>query len=680
MPKTTDNAVFDLNSRFSYDGEKLIYYYDCETVWIEPWGKDSVRVRSTKMAEMPILDWELLPPSKTDVLIEKNDDESVSLINGKLTVNVSKRGKITFFNQKGELILSEFVRNRQDSKSEDFSALEIEPREFKAIVGGDYQLTARFESLSDKEKLYGMGQYQQPYLDLKGCELELAQRNSQVSVPFLLSSLGYGFLWNNPAVGRASFNKNVTVWEAKSTKLLDYWVTVGDTPAKIEENFAKAVGTVPMMPDYAMGFWQCKLRYQTQEELLNVARTYKKKGIPLSVIVIDFFHWPYQGEWKFDSEYWPDPDAMVKELKEMGTELMVSVWPTVDYRSENFEEMKQKGYLTRTERGLRLAKDFQGNTIDTDVTNPAARKYMWSKIKENYYSKGIKAFWLDEAEPGYSVYDFDNYRYHIGPTLQVGNIYPAMYAKTFFDGMKSEGEDEIISLIRCGWVGIQKYGALVWSGDIHSDFKAFRNQYAAGLNMGIAGIPWWNTDIGGFHGADIRDPYFHELLVRWFEYGTFCPVMRLHGSRDPFKEPMGTQRGAACPSGADNEIWSFGEEIEKICSEYIFIRERMRPYITKLMKEAHENGTPVMRTLFYEFPDDREAWEDKEEYMFGSDLLVAPVMYEGMRERSVYLPKGAVWTHVWTGEKYDGGQTVTVKAPLDQIPLFIRDSADIPIL
>ena len=183
------------------------------------------------------------------------------------------------------------------------------------------------------------------------------------SVPFMLSSLGYGFLWNNPAVGRVNFGKNITTWEAFSSKKLDYWITAGDTPAEIEEAYANATGKVPMMPEYAMGFWQCKLRYQTQEELLEVAREYKRRNLPISVIVVDFFHWPMQGEWKFDPTYWPDPDAMIKELKDMGIELMVSIWPTVDYRSENFNEMKSKGLLIRVDSGYPISMDFQGNTL-----------------------------------------------------------------------------------------------------------------------------------------------------------------------------------------------------------------------------------------------------------------------------------------------------------------------------
>lgn len=666
------------NSCFYRKENCLVYMYDSQQLWVEPWGENSLRVRATKQAKMPTEQWALMTPRHTEVNILPEEDGGASIQNGKLKAVISASGKLSFYNQEGKCLLEEYLRNRKDVRADYCSALEIEAREFAPIIGGDYKLAVRFESLDADEHLYGMGQYQQPHLNLKGCDLELAHRNSQASVPFVLSSRGYGFLWNNPAVGRVTFGKNVTTWEARSTKAMDYWVTAGDTPAEIEEAYAKATGTVPMMPDYGMGFWQCKLRYQTQEELLTVAREYKRRNLPIDVIVVDFFHWPMQGEWKFDSTYWPDPDGMIAELKEMGIELMVSIWPTVDYRSENFEEMKQKGYLVRTERGFRICMDFQGNTIHYDATNPGARSYLWEKVKKNYYDKGVKVFWLDEAEPEYSVYDFDNYRYHLGPNVQIGNLYPVMYAKTFFDGMQAEGQENIVNLLRCAWAGSQKYGALVWSGDIHSDFGTLRNQFAAGLNMGIAGIPWWTTDIGGFHGGWIDDPKFHELFVRWFEYGTFCPVMRLHGDREPHKPQYGTTGGAACVSGADNEVWTYGPEVEKICTKYMWLRERMRPYITKLMGEAHEKGTPVMRPLFYEFPKDARAWEEHQEYLFGADILVAPVMYEAMREREVYLPQGSSWTHVWSGQTYEGGQKVVVAAPLEEIPLFVRAGAQLP--
>ena len=674
----SQDEVKEVFGYFEQKGDALCYRYQAERLFIEPWGENSLRVRSMKSAEMDKEDWALLPPAKAcqpKIVVREDGGE---ITNGKIKAEINLIGKLSFYNQKGELLLEEYVRNRKDMFGDTCSSLEVEAREFKPIIGGDYRLTVRFVS-GQKEKIYGMGQYQQPYLDLKGADLELAHRNSQASVPFMISSLGYGFLWNNPAVGRVNFGKNITTWEAYSTKKLDYWITAGDTPAEIEESYVNAAGKVPMMPDYAMGFWQCKLRYQTQEELLEVAREYKRRNLPISVIVVDFFHWPLQGEWKFDPTYWPNPDAMIAELKEMGIELMVSIWPTVDYRSENFKEMDDKGLLIRVESGYPISMDFMGNTLHYDATNPEAREYVWQKAKQNYYEKGIKVFWLDEAEPEYTVYDFENYRYHLGPDVQVGNIYPVMYAKTFFDGMKAEGQENIINLLRCAWAGSQRYGALVWSGDIKSSFPSMKNQVAAGLNMGLAGIPWWTTDIGGFFGANVKDPEFHELLIRWFQYGCFCPVMRLHGYRWPLQPQQGTTGGAECVSGAPNEVWSYTTQVYDILSEYLRMRERLRPYVTKRMQEAHEKGTPVMRPMFYDFPDDPICWEVETQYLFGPDILVVPITDAGCRTIEVYLPAGASWTNAWSGEKFQGGQWITADAPIEQIPLFARDGFDIPV-
>lgn len=652
------------------NGNRLEYRYDAEKVWIEPWGDHALRIRATKCAEMPTENWALRKKDSTAEVVVTEQEGTIT--NGKIRAVLSKGGKLMIYNQKGELLLEEYARNRRDLYDPKCSAIEVEAREFRPILGGDYHLTMRLESVSPNERLYGMGQYQQTYLNLKGTDLEMAHRNSQASVPFLLSSLGYGLLWNNPAVGRAVLGKNIMSFEAYSTKALDYWIVAGDTPAEIEEAYAGVTGTAPMMPEYGMGFWQCKLRYQTPEEVLTVAREYKKRGLPLDLIVIDFFHWFKQGDWSFDPTYWPDPKAMVEELNSMGVELMVSVWPTVDKTCDNYPEMLEKGYLIRTDRGHRVGLDFMGATIHFDATNPEARAYVWEKIKKNYYDLGIKTFWLDEAEPEYTAYDFDNYRYHLGPSLAVGNCYPKMYSQMVYEGQEAAGQKNIINLVRCAWSGSQKYGALVWSGDIASSFESMRNQLTAGLNMAIAGIPWWTTDIGGFHGGDPKDPAFRELFARWFAWGAFCPVMRLHGDREPRQPQIGTTGGAICASGGDNEVWSYGEEVYEICKKYLTLREKMRDYIRTLMKETHEKGSPVMRPLFYEFPQDSAAWEVEDQYLFGSDYLVAPVLYSGVTERRVYLPKGCSWENIDTGETFAGGQYMTAPAPLAIIPVFRR--------
>ncbi|HUI68989.1 MAG TPA: glycoside hydrolase family 31 protein [Spirochaetia bacterium] len=652
---------------------RLVRRYDDELLWIEPWGS-GLRVRATcRSGIREDHNWALLPQNSANAHISANGDDG-SIAHGDIVARVHHRGQISFFNAKGAPLLEERWRTRTSGSL--FSSIEIRGRELRPVAGDLFRITVRFES-HDDERIFGMGQYQDGRLNLKGSALELAHRNSQASVPFFLSSRGYGLLWNNPAIGRATFAANLTELVAEQSSQLDYWITTGDTPASIEERYASVTGTVPMMPEFAMGFWQCKLRYRTQEELLWVAREYKRRGLPISVIVCDFFHWPLQGDWKFDPRLWPDPEAMVKELRSMGIELMVSVWPTVDKKSANFEPMREAGLLTRVDRGIRTTMDFMGVTVFFDATNPDARAFVWNRVSENYYRKGIRVFWLDEAEPEYSVYDFDNYRYHLGSDMEVGNIYPVGYAQAFYDGMRAEGQKEVINLLRCAWAGSQRYGALVWSGDIDCTFDTLRRQLAAGLNMGIAGIPWWTTDIGGFEGGDPDDPAYRELLIRWFQWGAFCPVFRLHGHRVHREQPASLEDFLL--SGGPNEVWSYGDEAYGILVKYLRLRERLRPYIVRMMRQAHEKGTPVMRPLFYDFPSDDRAWEQEEQYMFGPDLLVAPVMHPGMRRRTVYLPTGAQWTEAETGASHAGGQTVDVEAPLDRIPVFVRDDARIPV-
>lgn len=675
---------------------ELIYEYDNEKVVIEGWGPDAFRVRATRNKDFTDHNWalsEAVPQTTPEVVVKKDensggagmfnmyksqDNSDYHITNGKITASINNEGVITYKNANGKILLQEQWQRLKDVPSK---SLNRNGREFKAIEGENYHLAVRFVP-NDGEKLFGMGQYQMKYMDMKGCSLELADRNSQASVPFVLSSEGYGFLWNNPAIGRVTFAKNETEWIAESSKQIDYWIVAGDTPAEIEQKYMSVVGKAPMMPEYGMGFWQCKLRYRTQEELLTVARKHKALGLPMDVIVADFFHWTQQGEYKFDPEAWPDVKGMCDELDKMGIKLMVSVWPTVDRRSENWDEMMEKGMLVRTERGVRVTMQMFGQETFMDPTNPATRKFVWEKCKKNYFDNGVRLFWLDEAEPEYTVYDYDNYRYYLGTDKEVGNIYPLMYAKGFFEGMKEAGMENPMNLLRCAWAGSAKYGALVWSGDIDSTWECFGRQIRAGLSMAIAGIPWWTTDIGGFHGAFTDDKDFRQLLIRWFEWGAFCPVMRLHGNRNPAHDFSGDLISGvgSFGSGADNEVWSYGEEAQKIMSNYILMRERLRPYIRSVMKDTHETGNPVMRPLFYEFSKDPESWKIDDEYLFGSDILVAPIYTENSYSRNVYLPAGESWKEVFTGKIYEGGQYITVDAPLDQIPLFERDGVELPIL
>ena len=652
---------------FESDHGKLVWRNEGETLMIMPWGENSLRVLSGMMRETELTDFALLSPADEAQAIIKIEERNAVICNGKITAEITmdswrSYARIRFINQKGDLLLQEISTG---------GALALKARHFKPILGGDHALTVTFEANAD-ERLYGMGQYQQEYLDLKHCSLELAHRNSQASVPFVMSSLGYGFLWHNPSIGEVHFGKNRTTWQARSTKQMDYFITAGDTPAQISLAYAKATGFAPIMPEYGLGFWQCKLRYWNQEQLLSVAREYKKRNLPIDVIVCDFFHWPKMGDFRFDPEFFPDPQAMVDELKSMGIELMVSVWPQISLESENYQEMRQQGLLVKSELGEQIGMRFGGDSMFYDVTNPRAREYVWDKCKKNYSDLGIRIFWLDEAEPEYGTYDFENYRYSMGSNLQIGNIYPQLYSRNFYEGMRASGEENPVNLVRCAWAGSQRYGALVWSGDIHSDWETFRKQVCAGLSMGIAGIPWWTTDIGGFHGGYPEDEGFRELLIRWFQWGAFCPVMRIHGDRQPGHKLYRRDGREALFTGTDNEVWSYGDTAYPILVKYMRLREKMRSYTRRLMTEAHEEGKPLMRTMFYEFPLDEKCWQIQDQYMFGDTFLVAPVMYAGMRERGVYLPHGARWKNIGTGAIFEGGQVITAQAPLDTMPVFER--------
>ena len=552
-------------------------------------------------------------------------------------------------------------------------------RLFMPSRNGYGRLEQRFTAYDD-ERLYGLGQHTHGRLDQKGLVLDLVQRNAEVSIPFLLSSRGYGFLWNNPAVGRVELAANGTRWVADDARQLDYWVTAGDGPREILGHYADATGYPPMLPEWAAGFWQSKLRYRTQEELLEVAREYHARGLPLSVIVADFFHWTHLGDWRFDPAEWPDPAAMVRELDELGVKLMVSVWPSVSPLSSNHREMHEKGLLVAAENGVPAHAPWKDKGFDVempvafyDATNPVARQFVWSKVKENYYDLGVRAWWLDGDEPEIQPGHPHNLGFHAGPGSEVVNLYPQANAQAFHDGIRAEGDDEVVLLSRSAWAGSQRFGAALWSGDIPATWASLRTQVRAGLNVALAGIPWWTTDIGGFHGGDPASPEYRELMVRWFQYGVFCPLFRLHGFRDP-RPPFGPSM-----TGGPNEVWSFGPEALPAITESLRLRERLRPYLMAQMRVAHEQGVPPMRPLFVDFPADASAWDVSDQFLLGPDVLVAPVLAPGLTARRVYLPAGASWTDAVTGARHDGGVTVEAEAPAERIPVFLRDGAEVPI-
>jgi alpha-D-xyloside xylohydrolase len=662
-------------NRYREQGTALECSSGQEILRLEPWGPDAIRVRAALGPVLDGLPGALLDPPDVPDTHVKIEDGSAQLVSGSITATITEGGDFA----------QPVLRFTRSGTDEELVAEEPQhfwwpgPRLYSPTGNGYHRLEQRFRAYHE-ERLYGLGQHTHGLLDQKGAVIDLTQRNAEVTIPFLLSSRGYAVLWNNPAIGRVELATTGTRWVADSARQIDYWVTAG-SPADLLRRYADATGHAPMLPGWASGFWQCKLRYRTQAELLAVAREYQRRGLPLSVIVSDFFHWTHLGDWKFDPAEWPDPAGLVAELGEMGVKLVVSIWPSVSPLSENYREMAERGLLIGTEYGPPAHADWPDKGIDTsiavafyDATNAEAREFVWSRIRQNYLLPyGIDAWWLDACEPELRPGFQANLRYREGPGLEVGNLYPREHARAFYEGMHAEGHPEVVSLVRSAWAGSQRYGAALWSGDIPADFATLRAQVRAGLNVAISGLPWWTTDIGGFQGGDPDDPEFRELIIRWFQYGVFCPLFRLHGFREPRTE-FGVGQ-----TGGPNEVWSFGAEAFGCIKDMLLLRERLRPYVMDQMGVAHAEGLPPMRPVFVDFPGDAAAWDSDEEFMLGPSLLIAPVTRYRDRERRVYLPAGSSWTDPWTGEVSEGGATITVAAALDRIPVFLRDGARLPI-
>jgi alpha-D-xyloside xylohydrolase len=651
--------------RISADTTTLYWRLNGEFLKIEPWGPDGVRVRATNHPDFPNIPGALdAAPAVAPATVSIGEDKG-SLTNGKLRAEIWANGTLHFSNVQTGVVLLEEPRpifNKPPA------------RWYRPQQGSNLsKIEVAFRSTRG-ERIFGLGQHQHGLLDNKGAVIELEQRNTVVCIPFYISTAGYGFLWNNPGVGRVELGTNLTRWVMEATRGIDYYIVAGDTPAEILEKYVDATGHPPLLPDFALGFWQCKLRYRTQEELLAVVREYKRRDLPLAVIVSDYFHWRMMGDWAMDPRDWPDPAGMMQELKELGVELMVSIWPTVNPSNTTYAEMAERGLLAQTVHGVQAHIPITDTTPEGlsmvayyDATNPEARAYVWDKVKQNYLDYGVRVFWLDADEPELMPMHAENIRYALGAGLEVTNIYPLLHQKGFYDGMLAAGQHEVINLSRSGWAGTQRYGAAVWSGDIYSTFEALRAQIPAGLNIAMSGIPWWTTDIGGFMEGDVRTDYFKELIVRWFQYGVFCPLFRLHGVRLPLNGLYGAQS-----SGADNEVWSFGDTAYAIIRKLLLLREQLKPYLRMLNRAAHERGAPPMRPLVYDFPTDAAAANLADEFMLGPDLLVAPVVEQGAAARPVYLPSGATWVEAWSGQEFQGGQTLEAAAPIERIPVYWR--------
>jgi alpha-D-xyloside xylohydrolase len=521
-----------------------------------------------------------------------------------------------------------------------------------------------FPIYGSHEGLYGLGQHQAGVWNYRGETVDLSEENTNLAIPLLVSTNGYGIFWNNPSRSRVN-NRfiHALYLSAEVADRVDYYFFYGPEPDQIIGHYRELTGEVPLFGRWAYGFWQCKNKYQSQQELETVAARYRALHIPVDNIVQDWFWWVTMGEMKWNPNY-PDPQGMIDKLHEEHFHLMVSIWPYFRPGSAVYDEFDKKGWF--------IAKTVQPSFHPVgqalyDATNPEARKQYWANANTALFQKGVDAWWLDTDEPeteGREDSILVTNKLYLGSGTRYANVYPLFHSGGVSDGQRAASDEKrVFILSRSAYAGSQRYGVTAWSGDVLSDWVTFQRQIPAGLNYAISGMPYWTTDVGGFiSGGNLNDPKFRELFVRWFQFGAFSPIFRVHGTRNP----------------DENELWSYGADAQKILVDYDTLRYRLMPYIySEAWQVTNQHGT-LMRPLVMDWRNDVEAQNTGDEYLFGPAILVSPVTTQGATSRTVYLPE-ATWYDFWTGEKQEGGKRIEADAPLSKLPLFVRAGSIIPM-
>lgn len=728
-------------------------------------------------------------------------NNKVVISTAKLTAKVdTKTGQVAFFDQNNQPLLKEKAGGG------------------KTILSGSFEnhqthsVKQVFDSPAD-EAIYGLGQHQDRLLNIKGYDLDLYQHNTEVYIPFFVSTKGYGLLWNNlsytrfnhpdpivsiPAnqlfdkegtvgglsstlfkddafkeisqsekqtakialvkeapvksasytgylladrTGEYSFysyvdgtfslkvngelvlnnwapyanardmgrinlekgkrykikvawqrfhknnsfqlkwrepgNKSETSLWSKSGEEINYYVIGGQNMDQIISGYRTLTGKATILPKWAMGFWQCRERYKTQDEILNTVREFRKRKIPLDLIVQDWQYWKID-EWgsaTFEPSRYPNPKAMIDTLhQDLHTKFMISIWGKFYRNSDDFSELYKAGYLYPKPLKENLVDFLNYNFSYYDAFNPAARKMYWNQIDQKLYSKGIDAWWMDASEPEMPDHDAtpENMAHFMNPTFEgpgVANLnaYPLEHTRAVFEGQMQASPDKRVTILtRSAFAGQQKYATAIWSGDIAGQWDNLKASIPAGLSFSMSGMPYWTTDIGGFwvkYSGGNKNPAYRELYTRWYQFGAFCPIFRAHGSN------------------TEREIWFFGDENSetyKTQLKFNKLRYRLMPYIYTLNGMVNHQDYTMMRGLVMDFPNDEKVRNIDNQFMFGPSIMVNPVTDPGATQRNVYLPKGNSWFDFWTGKTYNGGETINTPTPLNEMPLFVKAGAIIP--
>jgi len=554
-----------------------------------------------------------------------------------------QRGNLTFQTATGDRLLQE---NNSVPRT-------YEPTE--ANGEKTYRITDRF-SLEAMEAVYGLGQHQSGMFNYRGATVELAQDNTDVAIPVMLSTKGYALMWSTAAFSyvdnRFPLDLELTSIAGKS---VDYYFIYGPEMDQIIHLYRSLTGHSPLLPKWAYGFFQSKDRYVSLDEIRQIAGRYRAEHIPLDAMVQDWFWWKVEGDPDFNSNY-HDVSADLQALNREHVHAMISVWGLFDPRSENYRIMTAHQF------------DVPGAHV-YDATNPAARDFYWDNLVGKLFSMGWDAFWLDSAEPEEYWPHFGdailrNKRVAIGNGAEYTNVFPLMHTLGVQQHWKAASEQKRVFLLtRSAFLGQQRVGAAVWSGDVYSTWWGLSHQVPAGLNFALSGYPYWTTDIGGYwpaYNGTTQEPDYQDLYARWFEFGAFCPIFRTHGHRP------------------QNEIWTY-KAVEPILIQYDKLRYRLMPYIYSLAWKVASDDYTIQRPLVMDWRTDPRTWNVGDQFMFGPALMVAPVLAQGALARRVYLPEAHVWYNFWTGDSVQGGHEIEADAPLNRLPLYVRAGSILPM-
>lgn len=535
----------------------------------------------------------------------------------------------------------------------------------------------------DGEALYGLGAHMEDYMNLRGKTMYLTQHNLKAMVPVLNSTAGYGMLFDAGCGMKFTDENGQSYMELEAANELDVYIMRGKKLDEVVANYRYLTGRCPMMPRYMFGYIQSKERYVSQDDLVNTLREYRRRQVPIDMIVQDWSYWPEGwGYMKMDPKYYPDPKAMADSVHAMNAKLMVSIWPNPQYCPQE-KDFRERGYM--------LEQSVY------DVFNPEAREYYWSYANNEFFSKGFDAWWCDCSEPldgdwknmgeGYG-YDNQEERWHLNMdalSISLGeersSLYSLYHAMGIYENQRKTSDDKrVVNLTRSSYAGQQRYATITWNGDTHASWESFKQQIPAGLNFMATGCPYWSVDIGSFFvkGNDMwhrwfydgqfpdgcNDPAYREYYTRMLQWGTFLPMMRSHGTDTP------------------REIWRFGnpgDTYYEAILKMINLRYQLIPYIYSNAWRVTADNYTMARLLAFDFAADSNVLDIKDQYMFGDAILVCPVTDAGVASRKVYLPDGCKWYDFWSDMEYEGGQAIDAEAPIDRLPLFVREGSILPL-